>query len=87
MGEVVLARTSPTLHPPSPPTVLSLSCLKFHSASIVVTSTVRVKMSLIIYNKIMVEILIKTHEQYCALKALRSMPDRKRSGDVSSFLS
>ena len=26
MGEVVPARTSPTLHPPSPPTVLSLSC-------------------------------------------------------------
>ena len=28
MGEVVLARTSPTLHPPSPRTVLSLSCFK-----------------------------------------------------------
>ena len=28
MGEVVPARTSPTLHPPSPPTVLKLSCLK-----------------------------------------------------------
>ena len=33
MGEVVPARTSPTLHPPSPPTV---------RASIVATSTVRV---------------------------------------------
>ena len=28
MGEVVPARTSPTLHPPSSPTVLLLSCLK-----------------------------------------------------------
>ena len=28
MGEVVPARTSPTLHPPSPPTVLLLPCLK-----------------------------------------------------------
>ena len=28
MGEVVLARTSPTLLPPSPRTVLSLSCFK-----------------------------------------------------------
>ena len=28
MGEVVLARTSPTLLPPSPHTVLSLSCFK-----------------------------------------------------------
>ena len=28
MGEVVPARTSPTLHPPSPRTVLSLSCFK-----------------------------------------------------------
>ena len=28
MGEVVPARTSPTLHPPSPPTVLKLSSLK-----------------------------------------------------------
>ena len=28
MGEVVPARTSPTLHPPSPPTVLYLYCLK-----------------------------------------------------------
>ena len=26
MGEVVPARTSPTLHPPSPPTVHQLSC-------------------------------------------------------------
>ena len=32
MGEVVPARTSPTLHPPSPPTVLSLYCLKCPSA-------------------------------------------------------
>ena len=29
MGEVVLARTSPTLHPPSPPTVYQLSRLAF----------------------------------------------------------
>ena len=28
MGEVVPARTSPTLHPPFPPSVLSSSCLK-----------------------------------------------------------
>ena len=41
MGEVVPARTLPTLHPPCPPTVLSWSCLKFHSTSIGVTSTVR----------------------------------------------
>ena len=37
MGEVVLARTSPTLHPPFPPTVFIL--FKFSSASIVMTST------------------------------------------------
>ena len=37
------ARTSPTLHPPPPPTVLPLSRLKVSSASIVVTSTLRVK--------------------------------------------
>ena len=42
MGEVVPARTSPTLLPPSPHTVLSLSCFKCRSASIVVTGTVRV---------------------------------------------
>ena len=36
------ARTSPTLLPPSPRTVLSLSCFKVSSASIVVTGTVRV---------------------------------------------
>ena len=35
MGEVVPARTSPTLHPPSPPTV----------HKIVMTSTVRVKLA------------------------------------------
>ena len=43
MGEVVPARTSPTLLPPSPRTLLSLSCFKCRSASIVVTGTVRVK--------------------------------------------
>ena len=43
MGEVVLARTSPTLLPPSPRTVLSLSCSKVSQCIIVVTSTVRVK--------------------------------------------
>ena len=42
MGEVVPARTSPTLHPPSPPTVLKLSWLKVSSASVVVTSTLRI---------------------------------------------
>ena len=42
MGEVVPAHTLLTLHPPSPLTVLSLFCLKFHSASIDVTNTVRV---------------------------------------------
>ena len=45
MGEVVPARTSLTLHPPFPPTVLSVSCFKgVPSASIVVTSTLRVKL-------------------------------------------
>ena len=45
MGEVVPARTSPTLLPPSPRTVLLLQypVSKCHSASIVVTGTVRVK--------------------------------------------
>ena len=43
MGEVVPARTSPTLHPPSPRTVLWLPCLKCPSSLIVVTSTLRVK--------------------------------------------
>ena len=33
MGEVVPARTSPTLLPPSPRTVLSLSCFKVHQLS------------------------------------------------------
>ena len=42
IGEVVPARTSPTLPPPSPRTVLSLSCFKVPSASIVATSTLRV---------------------------------------------
>ena len=42
MGEAVPARTLPTLLPPSPRTVLSLSFSKCCSASIVVTSTVRV---------------------------------------------
>ena len=46
MVEVVPARTSPTLLPPSPCTVLSLSCFKCCSASIVVTSTVRVKVNI-----------------------------------------
>ena len=47
MGEVVAARTSPTLLPPSPHTVLSLSCFsKCHSASIVVTGTVRDKIKI-----------------------------------------
>ena len=45
MGEVVPARTSPTLHPPSPPTVLWLPFEKCLSASIVVTSTLRVKVA------------------------------------------
>ena len=42
MGEVAPARTSPTLLPPSPHTVLSLSCFKVTSTSIALTSTVRV---------------------------------------------
>ena len=46
MGEVVPARTSPTLLPPSPRTVLSLSCFKCRSASIVVTSTLRVNVGI-----------------------------------------
>ena len=49
MGEVVPARTSPTLLPPSPRTVLSLSCSKCPSASIVVTGTVRVNVWLYIF--------------------------------------
>ena len=43
MGEVVLARTLPTLLPPSPRTVLSLSCFMCRSASIAVSGTLRVK--------------------------------------------
>ena len=36
-GEVVLVHTSPTLHPPFPPTVLYLSCLKVSNSIIVIT--------------------------------------------------
>ena len=43
MGEVVPARTSPTLLPPSPRTVCNYPVSKCPSASTVVTSTVRVK--------------------------------------------
>ena len=42
MGEVVPARTSPTLHPPSPPTAVIIM-VKSPSASIVVTSTFKSK--------------------------------------------
>ena len=47
MGEVVPASTSLTLHPPSPSTVLWLPCFEsVLSASIVVTSTVGIKIVL-----------------------------------------
>ena len=43
MGKVVPARTSPTLHPPSPSYCAVIILFKCPSASIVVTSTLRVK--------------------------------------------
>ena len=42
MGEVVPGHTSPTLHPPSPPTALIILFKSVPIASIVVTSTLRV---------------------------------------------
>ena len=42
MGEVVLARTSPTLHPPSPPTVHQLSQLALWELSFLSVSAARV---------------------------------------------
>ena len=42
MGEVVPVRTSPTLHPPSPPTVPKYPFKRCPSASTVVTITLRV---------------------------------------------
>ena len=47
MGEVVPAHTSLPLHPPSPPTVLWFPCLKCLSASIVVTSTLRINLCIV----------------------------------------
>ena len=47
MGEVVPARTSPTLLPPSPRTVLSLSCFKVSQC---MTSTVRVNANSPLYS-------------------------------------
>ena len=50
MGEVVPARTSPTLPPPSPRTVLYYPVSKCPSASIVTTSTLRVNGFVVTHN-------------------------------------
>ena len=49
MGEVVPARTSPTLPPLSPHAMLYYPVSKCPSASLVVTSTLRVKLGCLIY--------------------------------------
>ena len=63
MGEVVPARTSPTLLPPSPRTCCDYPVSKCLSASIVVTGTVRVKgnvYSIKVSKQIKVAALIQT---------------------------
>ena len=60
MGEVVPARTSPTLLPPSPRTCCNYPVSKCLSASIVVTSTLRVKR---VHESTMLQIHV-THESH-----------------------